>query len=418
MPPLPADLADRTGWYAGGGRRLLLTQIPEAYFGEPMILVEEGGAIGRAYPFDDGTLVTDDGELLHLTEDGGVESAHGALTRCYHEESVDFTAGDTQLSATVILPQPVADGPFPAAVIVHGAAGGQRDFCRLQAGPLLDAGLAVLIYDKPGHGRSGGTQPSIFDQGAAVEAAFDKLRSHPGIDAARVGLAGLSNGMWAVPMVAARRGEVAFVAGLGSPGVSMAESEVHRRTKILREAGAGPATLAAVAEAWRCIFATVANGQSTVVTERLGRALDVVAAATDLTGYETPEYVRQNPMLSPIPPQMTVDELVAMTGGEREPELAYEPALDYARVRCPVLLQYGADDTSVPVPESVAAIEQAVTDPGQLSVRIYPGLEHMLNIVPTLAGLGAEEAMYQFHEFRFGPTVWTDLIAWLRATLA
>jgi hypothetical protein len=81
MPPLPADLADRTGWYAGGGRRLLLTQIPEAYFGEPMILVEEGGAIGRAYPFDDGTLVTDDGELLHLTEDGGVESAHGALTR-------------------------------------------------------------------------------------------------------------------------------------------------------------------------------------------------------------------------------------------------------------------------------------------------------------------------------------------------
>jgi pimeloyl-ACP methyl ester carboxylesterase len=412
MPPIPADLADCTGWYTGGGRRLLLTQIPEAYFGEPMILVEEGGAIGRAYPLDDRTLVTDDAEMLELT-DGGI----AGLARCYSEEPVTFTAGEAQLSGTVILPGPLARGPFPAAVIVHGAAGGQRDFCRLQAGPLLDAGLAVLIYDKPGHGRSGGTEPSIFDQGTAVEAAFDHLRTHPKVDPARVGLAGFSNGMWAVPMVAARRGEVAFVAGLGSPGVSMAESEVHRRTKILREAGAGSATLAAVAEAWRCIFATVANGQSTMVSDRLARALAVVAAATDLTGYETPEYVRQNPMLSPIPPQMTADELIAMTGGERDPEVAYEPALDFARVRCPILLQYGADDTSVPVPESMAAIERAVTDPGQLTVRVYPGLEHMLNIVPVLTGLGAEEAMYQFHDFRFGPTVWTDLIAWLTKVL-
>jgi pimeloyl-ACP methyl ester carboxylesterase len=418
MLPLPADLADRAGWYAGGGRRLLLTQVPEAYFGEPMILVEEGGAIGRAYPLDDLMLVTDEGETLQLTEDGGLCSAAVTLTRCFEEQPVTFTAGAAQLSGTLIRPGLEAGGPYPAAVIVHGAAGGQRDFCRLQAGALLDAGLAVLIYDKMGHGRSSGTEPSIFDQATAAEAGFEYLRSHPGIDSARVGLAGFSSGMWAVPMVAARRAEVAFVTGLGSPGVSMAESEVHRRTKILREAGTGPATLAAVAEAWRCIFTTVTHGQSAVVSDRLAQALGVVAAATDLTGYETPDYVRQNPMLSPIPPPMTADELVVMSGGERDPELAYDPALDYARVGCPVLLQYGAEDTSVPVPESVAAIEQAVSDPSQLTLRVYPGLEHMLNAVPTLAGLGAEDAIYQFHEFRFGPTVWSDLAAWLTAVLA
>jgi pimeloyl-ACP methyl ester carboxylesterase len=409
MPPLPADLADHTGWYAGGGRRILLTQVAEAYFGEPMILVEENGAVTRAYPLDGRTLVTDDGERLHLT-DATIE-AGAPMTRAYHEEPVTFTAGQAQLSGTVI--RPAGTGPLRAAVVSHGAAGGQRDFCRLQAGPLLDAGVAVLIYDKPGHGRSGGAEPSIFDQATAIEAAFDHLRAHPDIDRQRVGLAGFSNSMWAVPMVAARRPEVAFICGLGAPGVSMAESEVHRRTKILREAGAGPTTLAAVAQAWRSLFTILADGPSTVVTARLGQALDTITAATDLAGYEEPDYVRHNPMLSPIPPRLPIDDLLAMIGDERDPQLSYDPTIDYARIHCPILLQYGADDTSVPVTASVTAIQSAVPDRGQLTVHIYPGLEHLLNQVPTLAGLTAEEAIYQFHEFRFGPAVWPDLAAWL-----
>lgn len=424
MPPLPADLADHTGWYSGGGRRILLAQVAEAYFGEPMVLVEEGISICRAYPLDGQRLVTDAAEVLELTGGDGLRLTSAGstvtLTRSYHEQpavfSAGFSGGDATLSGTVILPsRPNAlpgDG-CPAAVVVHGAAGGQRDFCRLQAGPLLDAGLAVLIYDKAGHGRSAGSEPSIFDQAVAAEAAFDYLRAQPGVDSRRVGLAGFSNGMWSVPMVAGRRSEVAFVAGLGSPGVTMAESEVHRRTKILREAGAGAQTLAAVAAAWRCIFATVAAGPSTEVSARLAEALALVAAATDLEGYDPPLYVRQNPILSPIPPLMPAEELVAMIGAERDPQLAYDPAEDYARIRCPILLQYGADDTSVPVPESVAALQGAVADPAQLTVRVYPGLEHLLNHVPVLAGLSTEESIYQFHDFRFGASVWPDLAGWL-----
>jgi RIO-like serine/threonine protein kinase len=66
--------------------------------------------------------------------------------------------------------------------------------------------------------------------------------------------------MWAVPMVAARRSDVAFLVGLGSPGVSMAQSEVHRRVKALRDAGVGETTQRAVARAWQCIFAVAASG--------------------------------------------------------------------------------------------------------------------------------------------------------------
>jgi uncharacterized protein len=423
VAPLPARLGMMAGWYAGSGRRILLTQFPESYFGEPMILVAEGDRVTRGYALDEQRLLTEDGASIDLAEDGQIRvTAAGqvaVLSRSlqYREEEVGFLAGDARLRGTVILPP--GPGPHPAAVLLHGAAGGQRDFCRLHADPLLAAGVAVLLYDKAGHGRSGGAEPTIFDQADAGEAAMRLLTDHPAIDADRIGLAGFSNGMWAAPMIAARHG-AAFLAGVGSPGVSMSESEVHRRCKVLREAGVGPATVATVGEAWRCIFAIAGDGLSRSVSERLDRALGTLATAPDLGRYEVPDHVRQNPMLSPIPPVATVAELVAMLGQTRDPELTYDPITDYARVGCPVFLQYGADDTSVPVEDSAERITRAMagsaTGP---TIRIYPGLEHMLNVLPPeVTGLTPEAAMYQYHHFRYGAGVWAELTDWLREVVA
>lgn len=416
--PLPATMDSLTGWYGSGPYRMLLTQFPEPYFGEPMVLVVEGDSMQRAYPVAGGRLLTDDGAELECLDGLIRRHANGStvdLVRSaeFHEEPVTFAVGDAVVAGTVI--RPATPGPHPAAVVVHGAAGGQRDFCRLHAERLLDAGVAVLIYDKTGHGRStGAPDPSIFDQADAVEAGFALLAAHPEIDAARIGLAGFSNGMWAVPMVAARR-PVAFIAGVGAPGVSMAESEVHRRIKVLRDCGVGEPTLAAVAQAWRCIFAMVGTGvaeDSTV--ELLDAALIELGRATDLNRYDVPDYVRQNPMLSSLPPQAPAAELAAMLVAEADPQLTYDPAVDYARTACPVFLQYGADDTSVPVGPSVGAVTEAAGD--RATILVYPGLEHMLNVVPTLAGLSAEESMYQFHAFQFGPGVWADLTTWLQSS--
>jgi fermentation-respiration switch protein FrsA (DUF1100 family) len=405
MAPFPTA---SVGWYEQDGRLMLLTHFAEPYFGEPMVLLAEGDAVTRVYPLGGGRLVADDGRLIDVYGDRiRLDAATFVRSSRYVERPVSFHVGDVRLAGTVIVPN--ARGPHPAAVVLHGAAGGQRDFCRLHATALLQAGLAVLIYDKAGHGESGGTQPSIFDQAAAASAAIAGLAAEADIDAQRIGLAGFSNGMWAAPMVAG----LAFVAGLGAPGVSMAESEVHRRTKILRDVGVGPDTLAVVAEAWRAIFVALSvGGADNALAARLDRALRRLQHASDLTRYEPAQYVLQNPMLSPIPPPIPVAQLLTMLPTEPDPELDYHPAIDYARLRCPVLLQYGAQDTSVPVTESVTAIRQARPD---ATLLVYPGLEHMLNIVPTdLTGLSGEEAMYQFHEFRFGPTVFADLVAWLR----
>ena len=416
---LPTHLTERTGWYEGDGRTLLLTQIPEAYFGEPMILVAEDDGVSRAYPLGDQRLLTENGDSIDITDEACISVGIGgkavAFTRSsrHREREVTFAAGEVQLAGTLILPP--GPGPHPAAVLLHGAAGGQRDFCRLHAAPMLAAGVAALIYDKAGHGLSGGREPSIFDQADAGEAAMRALADFPEIDARRIGLAGFSNGMWSAPMIAARYG-AAFLTGVGSPGVSMAESEIHRRSKILREAGVGPATVAAVAVAWRCIFTIVGEGLSGAAADQLRTALDTVAKASDLHHYEVPDYVRENPMLSPVPPLMPVDDLIGMLGDGHDPEVSHDPVIDYERIDCPVFLQYGSDDTSVPVEASVERIGRAIADSSpHSSIRVYPGLEHMLNVLPTdLTGLTSEDAMYQYHHFRYGAGAWADLTAWLR----
>jgi pimeloyl-ACP methyl ester carboxylesterase len=427
-PPRSEEFGKWCGWYEADGRSVLLAQFPEEYFGDPMYLIGDGDVVERAYPLSERRFARQDGLEIELQADGErgpLALRLGTLTLPrtdrYREQEVTFAAGDITLSGTLIVP--AGPGPHPAAVVAHGAAGGQRDFCRLFAQAPLDAGVAVLIYDKQGHGRSAGAaEPTIFDQANALSAALDLLASTPGLDPGRLGLLGFSNGMWAVPIAAARRPNVAFVAGVGSPGVTMAESEVHRRTKVLRDAGVGAETLAAVAAAWRCLFGIAATAQaSPQLTSHLEALLKQLSAAPDLHRYETPEFARTNPMLAPSPPSGPAADLVAMVSGEPHPELAYDPADDYRRLRCPVFLQYGSQDTSVPAATSAERIADALRESGGpgATIHVYPNLEHQLNVVPAApAGIAAEEASYLFHDFRFGAGVMTDLTSWLRRTLA
>jgi len=407
---IPSDFADRCGWYDGPSGPLLLTQVPEAYFGEPMILVSSGDRVQRVHRVSDTCLRSDDDALVDLT----------ALSRSsrYLERHVRFIARGVELAGTIITP--ATSGPHPAVVFVHGAAGGQRDFNRLFAEPFLAAGVAVLIYDKAGHGLSKGTEPTIYDQRDAASGALDLLAQQPDLDAARTGLAGVSNGMWAVPMVASSRRDVAFVVGIGSPGVSMAESEEHRRVKALRDAGVGDPTLVAVARAWRSIFAIAATGRADVESvAELEDAMAEVGRSVGLSRYVVPGFAQENPMVSPIPPQLPIDELVQMLTGDPSPELVHDPVPDYLQVSCPVFLQYGADDTSVPVAASVERITQALQQAGVPHlVRVYPELEHLLNVIPPdVPGASREAVMYAFEDFHFGAIVRQEMTDWLTATV-
>ena len=141
-------------------------------------------------------------------------------------------------------------------------------------------------------------------------------RRHPRDRRRAIGLAGFSNGMWSVPMIAARRG-AAFLTGVGSPGVSMAESEIHRRTKVLRDAGVGPATVAAVAVAWRCIFAIVGEGLSALSLNSCARRSTPWRRRPISTSTRSPTTSGRTDAL-PGAALVPVDDLIGMLG---EPEV-------------------------------------------------------------------------------------------------
>jgi pimeloyl-ACP methyl ester carboxylesterase len=424
----PGAFGPWVGEYVGGSRRLVLAMFADADFGAPYAFYVEGDGVVRLRPLDAAHMHSDRGETFEF-----VEAAEGqgrrlrlgvadtdpmpvTLVRAASpvEERVRF---GPSLAGTLLLPE--GSGPHSAAVLAHGAAGGQRDFYRLFAHTMVRANVAALIYDKPGFGESAGNaSPTIFTQAAAVEAALDYLRARS--DIRRVGLWGFSNGMWAVPMVAARRAEVAFVVGVGSPGVSMAESESHRRTAVLRTAGIPDDVVEKVGSAWRLILTAIGEGRlDRSKAQTLDQLLRTLAADHELARFPLPGYARINPVLSPIPPP-TVDAVRAYLSGTSDRELEYDPATDYQRIHCPVFLQYGANDLNVPVPESENRIRNALERAGNRDVTIstYPDAGHMLEVLPSTSAssdddLSAEESEYLMLQFTFTAGALEELRSWM-----
>ena len=122
-------------------------------------------------------------------------------------------------AGTVVLPQgrPPAAG-WPGLVLVHGSGDGRGTSMLPWAEQLARRGIAVAVYDKRGPGYSA----AVRDFGALADdavAAADVLRGVAGVDPARVGMAGFSEGGWVVPLAAVRDPRLVGVVQLSGPNV-------------------------------------------------------------------------------------------------------------------------------------------------------------------------------------------------------
>lgn len=117
---------------------------------------------------------------------------------------------DADVEAWLLPPLTPPDGrPAPALLFTHGN-GELIDFWPPAFEEPRRQGLAILLVEYPGYGRSGGrpTEESIV---AAVVAAHDALASRPGIDADRIVAHGRSLGGGAACALAARRPLAALI---------------------------------------------------------------------------------------------------------------------------------------------------------------------------------------------------------------
>lgn len=127
---------------------------------------------------------------------------------------IEARTADSVIRGTLSLPGAPADGPYPAVVLVSGSGPQDRDgntppsymsfIFRDIAKRLTAVGIAVARYDDRGVGESEGDMAGaalhgLVDDARAVAAA---VRAMPGIDPARVALAGHSEGAYIVPIIA------------------------------------------------------------------------------------------------------------------------------------------------------------------------------------------------------------------------
>ncbi len=316
---------------------------------------------------------------------------------------VRFTGGSELITLAGTLSRPgnvPKDRRLPAVVLIHGSGPNDRDETLYGHKPFLTlaqaftaAGYAVLRYDKRGVGASNGTQKGVtlFDYADDAEAAFDFLRRQPGIDPARIGLLGHSEGGMIAPMIAARRAEVAWLVLLAPPTVPGREISQYQNAQSALDRGASEkSALEAADEAARLFDILTADIPEFERDARLLAALQRIRE------------VRQ------LPEGFVESQRQTLNSNWFRQILTYDPAPTLAKVNKPALVLFAALDHQVAPALNEGPARAALKDNPAADIRVLPGVNHLF--LRTQSGAVSE---YPYIKGGLAPVLLDALQGWL-----
>ncbi len=159
-----------------------------------------------------------------------VDFGRKAELRDHAEVEVHFRCNGAVLAGTLNLPNET--GRHPAVIYVHASGEASRWTWEVPwVRKIVGSGLAFFSYDKRGVGESEGVccpgDDNHFNLLAAdAVGAANALRSRSEIDAAQIGLLGLSQGGWIVPLATVRSNDrIAFTAIVSGAATTTHEEE-------------------------------------------------------------------------------------------------------------------------------------------------------------------------------------------------
>lgn len=242
----------------------------------------------------------------------------------FREISFENTSRKLKLAGMLFVPD--GDGPFPAAVIIHGSGTSRRDngWYLTLTKYLQDNGIVVLLPDKRGSERSEGDwrAASFEDLATDTVAAVNFLKNQERVAISSIGVIGMSQGGHFAPVVADQSGDIAFIVNVVGGAIPMHDQLVYEENHNLRQIGVLPglSDVLAYPAAWSLIR------------------------------------IRQKTFWSAI--------------GN------FDPIPYWQRTSVPSLVLYGEQDTNVPSAESAARL-RALQNP-EIEVKIYEGSGHAL----------------------------------------
>lgn len=328
------------------------------------------------------------------------------------------------LEGTLFLPDGASkDHPVPGVLLVSGSGPQDRDEALMGHKPFLvlaDAlarrGIAVLRCDDRGVGGSTGSYATAvtddFMSDAVVE--FGTLANIEGVDTARLGMIGHSEGGLVAPMAvvhmdeqhatqpasAARPAFIVMMAGTGVNGDAILREQNKR---ILLATGLTEAQIAPAVAAHAAYLDAVKSGATGDVLRTSAKKLVLAQIALGGTDPTTiPEAALE----------AQVDAAIAQVGSPwMKRFLVLDPAVSLRKVKCPSLVLNGTLDTQVDAVQNVPPIEAALKVSGApATVKVMPGLNHLFQRAQT----GAIDE-YSKIEITIDPEVLDVIASWVLA---
>jgi pimeloyl-ACP methyl ester carboxylesterase len=366
-----------------GEVRTLYPTAPDRFFTGP------GAAVSSSIESHVAFQRRPDGAIASLTwtREGG-SAAVAERVAIERQDDVRFANGAIRLAGTVFLP--ATGGKHPAIVLVHYSGAANRESVLPFARFLVRRGIAVLGYDKRGVGDSSGDwKGASFDELADdAVSAFEYLKTRDDIDPARIGMLGVSQAGWILPLAAVKAPDLAFLISVSGAGVPAAETVIDHARNEMTSAGMPAAVVEQIVT-----LMTLQHDYA-----RTGRGWDAYAARRSALA----DKMGGPPESFPGTPDHPHWQAIRR-------QYFHDPAPTLRRLRPPVLAIFGELDNNILADKNGAAWKAALDAGGHpdYTLRILPRANHLQ--LEAVRGDNAETPTLR----RFVPEYARTIEAWL-----
>jgi len=406
-------LREYTGVYQWGLNAFVYLQMWDEFsgFGKPQLVAfDETGDVRTLYPIDgNNNFFTGPGAAMPASIESRVafqrDAAGSIVSLTWQRDGVAqrtakrvetekwndvrFTNRDVQLTGTLIAPS--TPGKHPAIVLVHGSGAENHAYMLPWARFLIRHGIAVLGYDKRGVGGSTGDwNVATYDDlaGDAV-AAVEYLKTHRDIDPAQIGLLGISQAGWIMPLAALRSTDIAFLISISGAGVTPAETTIDQARNEMTMTGMPAATVADITGliGLQYDFARTGKGWDAYAEAR-ATLVARMGAPPEATFPSTPDH----------PQWQTIKRTYF-----------YDPTPTLRQLTVPTLAIWGSLDNNIVADRNTPAWEDALKAAGNrdYALVVLPQANHAM--LEATVGSNAETKSLQ----RFVPAYFTTVHDWL-----
>ena len=280
------------------------------------------------------------------------------------KDLVAFVSNGDTLKGTLFKPH--GEGPFPAVVMIHGAAPATRTQHDEYIRALCHGGIAVLSYDKRGCGESQGYfwSADFNDLADDASAAMRFLKDQPQINSDASGYWSAGQGGW-VMMLANELESGRFLVGVGTPTVTPRERLKFQIKHLVQEKGGSDA----FAERFfnyvtdyldyvrtREGYAAWRQDDSLMRLDPEMKELNDIFMFSDIVHRDPPELLPPYDSCQINPSARSMD---------------FDPIPLYEKNEASVLLFYGRNDNSIPVRECLERVLPAARAKNNVQFKAY-----------------------------------------------